>query len=484
MRWSIALAAATALAAAPCPEPPAFYEQAGYVVAAVRITTAFPGRQPAPPPLAGQPFTTATWQAPLASLAAAPEAGSLRLVLPQIENCDDVQRQLTVVYRWLSLPNLSRWLRLPGTLTGNRLHALAFWAPPAQPVTQRGPCGNAGITYPLHRRAAPEYSWEHTLIASTCGPTGLRASLRLFSPEIGSAYTLYPGTPTRHHFQSAAAFTVGPLSLRAHLEATLPERRHSFRLAMAAPVWRRPLLPAAIRQDAGLAQAIEIGLAASESALADSYLADSPEFQVLAAKLATARDILRALPPLPPRSTPHQRLTRVLARLDAALASPLLSPAAFRGLAINFVSPGTPLPPVPALLPELVASLAQLEHRLPALALPVAQLERLLYDLQRDFQILENSALAAQATSRARDEVNHSRRLLHRLLHGASFLAAGPAVVAASTEHQGWALGPGLRLTVLAVDLTVGYGWRLSPHRSPARGVWSVAIDLNNFLRF
>jgi hypothetical protein len=484
MRWFIALAAATALAAAPCPKPPAFYEEAGYVVAAVRIATVFPGRQPAPPPLAGQPFTIAAWQAPQASLAAAPEAGSLRLVLPQIENCDDAQRQLTVVYRWLSLPNFSRWLRLPGSLTGNRLHALGLWAPPAQPITQRGPCGNAGITYPLHRRATPEYAWQHTLIASACGPTGLRASFHLFSPEIGSTYTLYPGAPARHHFQSAAGLTVGPLSLRAQLEATLPERRHSFRLAVAAPLWRRPLLPAAIRQDAGLAQAIELGLAASESALADSYLADSAEFQALAAKLVTVRDILRGLPPLPPRSTPRQRLTRALAKLDAALASPPPSPAAFRGLVIDFVSPGTPLPPVPALLPELVASLAQLERRMPELALPVARLERLLYDLQHDFEILENTPLAAQATTRARDEVNHSRRLLHRLIHGANFLAAGPALVAASTERQGWTLGPGLRFTVLAVDVTAGYGWRLSPQRSPARGALFVAVDLNNILRF
>jgi hypothetical protein len=36
----------------------------------------------------------------------------------------------------------------------------------------------------------------------------------------------------------------------------------------------------------------------------------------------------------------------------------------------------------------------------------------------------------------------------------------------------------------LAVDVTAGYGWRLSPHRSPARGAWSFAVDLNNFLRF
>ncbi|MBL8296524.1 MAG: hypothetical protein JNN08_32065 [Bryobacterales bacterium] len=472
----VLLCASGALGAG-CPETPAFYEGQGYLVRQVRVDSILPLGRPATPALAGQPYRVPAWLDGQRALAATSTNRGLRLVLAAIGDCDERARTLTIVYRWFSLPRLTDLMRLP-----ERLKPTSLVARRTIPVIQPGGCRTTGPAYPLYSHTGPNYTASSAVQFGGCGLLGWRNTVRLHAPAVTSSYAVYPGRAVQHEFDTSGSYSLGSLNLDGRIQANRPGGRYAAQFSAAVPVWRRRLIPKEVVEDGTLAQALQTALAASESALTDSYLAETREFQRIATDLMTVREILRNLPVLPPRSVAGRRLQQALKKLEA-LPADSVRPAQVRGLAVDFVEPGSDLPPVKAVLTELTASLARLERRMPELAEPNGRLERLLYDVETRFRKLEVSTEGAAAELRARSEVGESRQLLTRLVEKTNLYAASPVFLMTATDRLPLAVGAGARVTLLAVDVTLGYCWTVRHRPGAPKGALSASFDLTHLFR-
>jgi hypothetical protein len=473
----LVLVCASGALGAGCPQTPAFYEEQGYLVRQVRVDSILPLGRPATPALAGQPFRVPVWLEGQRALAAAGTNRGLRLVLAAIDDCDEPARTLTIVYRWFSLPRLTDLMRLP-----QRLKPTSVVARRTIPVTQPGGCWAAGPAYPLYSHAGPNYTASSAVQFGGCGLLGWRNTVRLHTPAVTSSYAVYPGRVVQHEFDTSGSYSLGSLSVDGRIQANRPGGRYAAHFSAAVPVVRRRLIPQEVFESGTLAQVLQTALSASESALSDSYLAETREFQRIATDLMTVREILQNLPVLPPRSAARVRLQQALKKLEA-LPADSVRPAQVRGLVIDFVEPGSDLPPVKAVLTELMASLARLERRMPELAEPNGRLERLLYDLDTRFRKLEVSTEGAQAQLRARSEVKESRQMLTRMVEKTNLYAASPVFLMTATDRLPLAVGAGARVTLLAVDVTLGYCWTVRQRPGAPKGALSASFDLTHLFR-
>lgn len=468
---------AAAAAGSGCPEPPAFYEEHGYRVTGVELDSLLPFGRPAPPPLERQPFLVSAWQDGQRALAAAHANRGMKLVLASITDCDPAARTLRIVYRWYSLPRLTDLLRIP-----QRLKSTSLVARRTVSVTQPGGCWAAGPAHPLMTHAGPNYTASSALQLGGCGILGWRNSVRLHVPAITSSYAAYPGRVVQHELDTAGSYSLGNLNLDGRIQASLPSGRYAVQFSASAPLWRRRLLPPQLIADGGLKEAMHTALSASESALSDSYLGETPEFQRIASDLMTVRDILLTLPPLPARSAARRQLEQVMRKLDS-LSSGNVRPAQLRGLAVDFVSPEEDMPPVKAALTELAGALVKQERRTPELVEPNARLGRLLYDIETRFRKLEVSTEGAAAQLRARSEVDEGRQLLTRLVERANLYAASPVFLMTATDRLPLAVGAGARVTVLAVDVTLGYCWTVNRRPGAPKGALTASFDITHLFR-
>lgn len=473
----LVLVCAGVVLGAGCPETPAFYEGQGYRVGRVRVDSILPLGRPAAPALAGQRFRVPVWLDGQRALAAAGAHRGLRLVLAALEDCDEPSRTLTIVYRWFAMPKLTSLLRLP-----QRLKPALLVDRREIPVTQPGGCRAISPSYPLYTHTGPNYTASSDIQFGGCGPLGWRNNVRLHAPAISSSYAIYPGRVVRHEFDTAGSYSAGSLNLAGRIQANRPGGRYAAHFSAAVPAWRRRLIPRSVVEGGALAEALQTALAVSESALSDSYLAETKEFQRIAADLMTVRDVLRELPALPPRSMARRRLEQALEKLDA-LGADSVRPGQVRGLAVDFREPASGLPPVKATLTELAGALAKLERRMPELAAPTGRIERLLYDLDTRFRTLETSPQGAEASSRARGEVDESRQMLTRLAKNTNLYAASPVLLITATDRLPLAVGAGARMTLLAVDVTLGYCWTVRPRPGAPKGALSVSFDLTHLFR-
>lgn len=472
----LALCSAPALAAG-CPEAPAFYEDQGYRISEVQVDSPLPLGRPAAPALAGQAFRVSAWQEGQRTLAAANSNRGLRLVLASLGDCDPRAHTLKIVYRWYSLPRLTDLLRLPA-----RLKQTAVVARRTTPVTQSGGCWAAGPAYPLYTHTGPNYTASSAIQFGGCGLFGWRNSVRLHAPAVTSSYTIYPGRILQHEFDTNGSYSLGSLNLDGRMQATRPNGRYAVNFSAAAPVWRRRLIAREVVEDGALGRALQTALSASESALSDSYLGETREFQRIAADLTIVREILQSLPPLPARSVARTRLQQALRKLEA-LEPNSIRPAQLRGLVVDFRSPEGGLPPVKAALTEVMAALVKHERRIPELVQPNARLGQLLYDIETRFRKLEVSTEGADAQSRAHSEIEESRRLLTRLVDKTNLYAFSPVVLMTATDRLPLAVGAGARLTVLAVDVTLGYCWTVQHRPGAPKGALSASFDLTHLFR-
>lgn len=473
----LVLLCASGVLGAGCPQTPAFYEEQGYLVRQVRVDSILPLGRPATPALAGQPFRVPAWLEGQGALAGVSTNRGLRLVLAAIDACDEQARTLTIVYRWFSLPRLTDLMRLP-----ERLRPTSLTARRTTLVTHPGGCWAAGPAYPVYSHTGPNYTASSAVQFGGCGLLGWRNTVRLHTPAVTSSYAVYPGRVVQHEFDTSGSYSLGSLNIDGRIQANRPAGRYAAQFSAAMPVWRRKLIPEEVVESGTLAQVLQTTLSASESALSDSYLAETREFQRIATDLVTVREILQNLPVLPPRSAARVRLQQALKKLEA-LPADSVRPAQVRGLVIDFVEPGSDLPPVKATLTELMASLARLERRMPELAEPNGRLERLLYDLDTRFRKLEVSTEGAQAQLRARSEVKESRQMLTRIVEKTNLYAASPVFLVTATDRLPLAVGAGARVTLLAVDVTLGYCWTVRQRPGAPKGALSASFDLTHLFR-
>jgi len=472
----LAVCCATALAAG-CPEDPAFYEDQGYRISEVQVDSLLPLGRPAAPALEGQAFRVSAWQEGQRMLAAANSNRGLRLVLASLGDCDPRARTLKIVYRWYSLPRLTDLLRLPA-----RLKQTSVALRRTTPVTQSGGCWAAGPAYPLYTHTGPNYTASSDIQFGGCGVLGWRNSVRLHAPAVTSSYTIYPGRLLQHEFDTNGGYSLGSLDLDGRIQATRPSGRYAIHFSAAAPVWRRRLIPREVVEDGALGRALQTALSASESALSDSYLGETKEFRRIAADLTTVREILQSLPPLPARSVARTRVRQALKKLEA-LPPNSIRPAQLRGLVVDFRSPEGGLPPVEAALTQVMAALVKQERRMPELAQPNARLGQLLYDIETRFRKLEVSTEGAGAQFRAHSEIEESRLLLTRLVEKTDLYAVSPVFLMTATNRLPLAVGAGARVTLLAVDVTLGYCWTVQHWPGAPKGALSASFDITRLFR-
>lgn len=451
------------------------YEQERYTVRAVELTTPIPTARPAIPAIAGQAFTLAGWQQGQRDIAAAGDAKGLRLVLPSITGCDAGSKTLVVVYRLIAIPDPTRVLKFTGL---NGAGALVPTNVAASPAPR---CWNLGLGLPVKTASGPNYTYTASVQADSCGPLGIRNQVQLYYPAVTSSYVIHPGKTTHHDFDTVAAGWVGPLTLDGRITSTMPERRYAVRFSAAMPMWRRSLVPKDVLKESSLGQAVTLALTAARSVLQDSYVADSAAFREIAGELATVQEILTSLPPLPARSKARITLQAAVSRLNAAIANGVL-PTHVRGLAIDYET-GAGLPPVAALLTTLLGELQRLEKKNPEFAVPTARLERLLYDINERFRQLEASRETLKAAQRAHGEMRDAKHVLDSLLERGSLYAASPVFLMNATDRLPFAIGSGVRVTLLAVDVTVGYTWSVHPKEGRPRGAVTASFDLTHLFR-
>ena len=107
------------------------------------------------------------------------------------------------------------------------------------------------------------------------------------------------------------------------------------------------------------------------------------------------------------------------------------------------------------------------------------------------FRSLDQSAVAQQALQKAQNDMKYPRRVFSQLTREANLIAVSPVGIfdAARLWQDGrsegvrYAMGGGLRLSIVSLDLTAGYAW--NPHRKPGegRGAVLLSMEVSNLFR-
>jgi hypothetical protein len=108
------------------------------------------------------------------------------------------------------------------------------------------------------------------------------------------------------------------------------------------------------------------------------------------------------------------------------------------------------------------------------------------------FTDLDVSAIAAQAEEKAKRDMKFPRRVFDQLTREANLVAVSPVAVfdaarlwqdGSSPDGFRYAVGGGLRLSIVSVDVTAVYAWNPSPRPGESRGALLLSMELSNLFR-
>jgi hypothetical protein len=256
---------------------------------------------------------------------------------------------------------------------------------------------------------------------------------------------------------------------------------------------------------------IEFEFSAAESSLRNEYLSSTPEFREVAQMV---KPLLSALGAVDQelgsieRQNPAQEVTEqiTLCRTDLGIARQTAETinddltdgppktADIRKLVVGFPSK---TPPIASYVSDLIDDLTTLKD-MPSVSNPnnlsqrIADLESRRQMMANAFIALDQSALAKQQEQRAQREMKYPRRVFDQLTHEANLIAVSPVAifdVARLSQHGvptravRYAIGGGLRLSVVSLDVTAGYAW--NPTRQPweRRGALIFSMEVSNLFR-
>jgi hypothetical protein len=322
-----------------------------------------------------------------------------------------------------------------------------------------------------------------------------------------------------------------PQSMFARVDQNGPaggDRFFAVNLTLAATVWGRPLTPSEILNDDEFTGVVELALSASQSEIESSYVSKSPELREIARQVVPMegqlKDAQQDLDDLQEAARqlgdqePGPAILRQIALCRADLRSVTTSVTAvaqkLEKNSLDRADVRILLVGIPDLAPPRPSRIEKLNKSLGALAgladLPVsgviadkikslqtlgARLEAAREILARDFtNKLEKpgSTVVAAAKQQAEKDMRYPRRVLNELLYEANLIGVSPVLVfdAARLQQRGstagdvrYALGGGLRLSIVSVDLTVGYAWNLRPKPWEGRGALIFTMAVSNLFR-
>ena len=293
------------------------------------------------------------------------------------------------------------------------------------------------------------------------------------------------------------------------------DRFFTLNVTAGFTVWGRPLAPAALLQNPQFDRALKTALQVPELSLYDEYLAGSSEYRSIA---ESAWSVERRLEEL---MAPLEKIARTagvgedaldlaescLSRARSAVepirkkSAGALEPSDIRGLFIDFIPDDPADAPIPSKLSVLGRSLNRLTSLLPGSEFASERalidgirkdFESIAAEVNRRFPALESSAAGRSARSRAAQDMNYPRRVLRELLHEVNLIGISPVAIldvgriwqegqGAGDVHYG--VGGGIRISLLMIDLTVGYAWNLHPKPWEGKGALTFGFEISNLFR-
>ena len=288
------------------------------------------------------------------------------------------------------------------------------------------------------------------------------------------------------------------------------DRFFSANMLLGVTVWSKPLVPTDLA-DKEFRDLAKGEFDNSEGILKMQYLMETDEGKAVAEQvpplLSSLEEIEQELNSIDSPSLPQpvkDQITATRAHLDEALATARKINATLkkgdapqRGDLRNLVAgfPALDKPPtVTSVIEDLQALIA-----LPSLppnhfADKIARLEPKRKDLADSFAKLissEPNSPDARAAARAKQDMVYARRVFEQLLDDANIIAFSPVVILDAArlwqfDRPGkvrYAMGPGLRVSVVSLDVTAGYAW--NPNRQPweSKGAFLFRMEASNLFR-
>jgi hypothetical protein len=288
------------------------------------------------------------------------------------------------------------------------------------------------------------------------------------------------------------------------------DRFFSTNVTLAATVWGKPLVPREILAEPDFPGLVELEFSAAESSLRNEYLSSSPEFRKVAERVKPLSEVLAAISQELDRlgqlnpgqdiidqisscGTDFKIVNDAVEAIKKDLESGTPKTADIRKLVVGFP---TKRPPITSYVSDLADDLDTLKD-IPALPTP-NRIESLMNDL-RDrgkemadaFVALDQSVTAQQVAQKAHTDMQYPRRVFDQLTREANLVAVSPVGIfdAARLWQNGrptavrYAVGGGLRLSIVSLDVTTGYAW--NPNRRPGerRGALVFSMEVSNLFR-
>ncbi len=279
----------------------------------------------------------------------------------------------------------------------------------------------------------------------------------------------------------------------------------SVNATLAYALWGKPLVPGEILPE--IEPKLNAQLTTFENALRDSYVAALPDFKNLETDLsghrpefAELRAKLGALKAQPGISQDiSDQVDTVLADLDEIDSS--MAALGKRDAAADPVGPVLLLVSNAAGIGQLITladDLKDMEALLAAAGMPGQQAdfqarEMAMRNLQTSFLVRFNAINQDAAKARAKADLSFSHSVLDQLLHALNIYSIAPAVLLDASRigpQQGLAqpgtrygVGPAVRMSLLNVDLTLGYSVNPAPQPGERRGAPVVTFEISNIFR-
>ena len=286
----------------------------------------------------------------------------------------------------------------------------------------------------------------------------------------------------------------------------------STNITAAATVWGRPLVPREILKDPEFNHLVEFEFGTAETALKIEYLSSTPEFHKVAEmvnpiseKLAEIQTFLIELKKknlgseidgqIQLCSADIDDIDETVTKIKDDLVEGAPKSADVRSLVVGFKDKE---PPIPAEVSEFIEDdLTDLKD-LDGIPDPLAigklaeELEKRRAAMANAFMEVNQSPAAEKAGQQAHRVMVYPRRVFSELSREANLVAISPLFIfdAARLRQRGfssgsvrYAVGGGLRLSIISLDVTTGYAW--NPNRKPweSRGALLFSMEVSNLFR-
>lgn len=333
------------------------------------------------------------------------------------------------------------------------------------------------------------------------------------------------GGNVEHNFIASSDWTIrSEPFIRSFAENTLAQttaktfvggdRFLSANLTAAFTVWGKPLVPDEVLKEPDFERLVDFEFNTARNALAISYLEETPEFRKvaemsfpLAEKLAEIRKLLSNLAAghlgteidtqIQICQSDADDVDETLSQIKNDLTEGNAKSADLRTLAVGFP---TKSPPIPAEVSDLLDDLNDLKDTdgIPdpsAIVNLVSQTESLRVAMANAFIEVSDptkSTAAAKANTRASETLVYPRRVFRELSHEANLFAVSPVLIfdAARLRQNSltpstvrYAVGGGLRISIVSLDVTTAYAF--NPGRKPweRRGALVFSMEVSNLFR-